>query len=432
MNELLRGGVPQISRQAEAVAPCRNKNCRRYVEPAALFLFGFAVRLSILPYWKNLPLSGDELHYWNWARTAANGRMINNYLHPPLWTYLLGIGALISDNPLYGRMIAVAVSSVSVVIVYLLGKRLFSRKVGLIAGILYAIYPNLVGFSHYLWSENLLACMVLLGALLLFKPAGPDGEFRSPYLSFLILGFGLLVKEFALVAFIASIFAMMATRLTKKWMMLCGCTLIFFAPAILYSGYASIKAQRPVILADAFVFNSNEADAGKIVWKSSTKENLKVFAGRVLEIGKAPRRLVNQVANLWTPNSFLIFRLIRSGEGYASVPHARGIAYIAAGMYVLVIVSGLIGMCYAKNEPFLKYGAGSILVLTLMGLMFLMCSRFRIPFMHIFILYSAAAWADFRGMAQRQSWRRTLILALLLMVFVAVIVEKHSSFGAWG
>jgi 4-amino-4-deoxy-L-arabinose transferase-like glycosyltransferase len=428
----LKSDNQKIQRQATNSRSDRKKAYGVYIEPAALFVFGLAVRFSILPYWKNLPLSGDELHYWNWARVAAEGHLINNYLHPPLWTYLLGIGAFISDNPLYGRMIAAVVSSFSIVVIYLLGKRLFGRKVGLIAGIVYSIYPNLVGFSHYLWSENLLACLVLLGTFFLFGPTGKNGEFRRPYISCLVLGFGLLVKEFALVAFVAAIYSMAATPMTDKWKTVRRCILIFLAPAVLYSCLASFRADRPVILADAFAFNSNEADAGKIVWKSSTKENMKVFAGRLLKIQKAPQRLVSNVANLWTPASFPIFRLISSNEGYRNVPHARAIAYIAAIMYVVIVTSGLIGMCFARNQAFLKYAAANLFVLTSMGLMFLMCSRFRIPFMHIFILYGAVACTDIRGMAERRSWLRGLILAILLTVFAIVLVSKHTSFGAWG
>ena len=200
----------------------------------------------------------------------------------------------------------------------------------------------------------------------------------------------------------------------------------------LYSAIASVSAQRPVLLADAFVYNSNEADSGKVVWEKSTKENLKIFTQRLFKLRDIPARFARQVYNLWTPNSFPIFRLLNSEQRYNNVQYPRLIAYFSAGMYILVVISGFIGMCCAEKNLFQIFTVANLLLLLCTGLFFLMCSRFRIPFMYLFILYGSAMWSDLKSVRRMMTWQRISIFGLLLVVFVDIIISKRTSFGFWG
>jgi 4-amino-4-deoxy-L-arabinose transferase-like glycosyltransferase len=400
--------------------------------PVILVLVTLVARMSLVPYWKNLPLSGDEIYYWDCARSVAKGHFINNFLHPPLWGFVLGIPAAISQDPFAGRVFTVMISSISVAIIYLLGSLIFGRKTGLIAAVIYSAYPNIVGFSHYLWPESLLSLLVLLAALLFFKWLGNEAKRALLYVAFLALGAGMLVKEFALIAFGAMLFTIMVLAVENKRQIIVRSSLMFLAPVLMYSIFASVAAKRPVLLADAFVFNSNEADEGKVVWERSTRENLKAFAGRALEIKKMPERFVGQLLNLWTPTSFPIFRLLKSMEGYRGVPHAWLIAYLSAAAYVLVVGMGIAGMCFARRDALFGFSAANLILLSSAGFMFMMCSRFRISFMYIFILYFAAALADFESIKARINRHRVMALAALLMLFAGIILLKRSSFGYWG
>jgi 4-amino-4-deoxy-L-arabinose transferase-like glycosyltransferase len=403
-----------------------------FVELLVLFGFALALRLSLLPYWMNLPLSGDELYYWSCARSVAHGQLIRTFLHPPLWGYLLGLPAAISDHNLSGRMLTTIIGSLSVPIIYLLGKQLFGRTVGVMAGVIYAVYPNIVGFSHYLWPESLLSLLVLVAALLFFKSMATEKRDTLLYLSFFTLSVGVLVKEFALIPFGAMIFTVLIANVKRKKQIIVRGLAIFIAPVIIYSIFASVLAKRPVLLADAFVFNSNEADAGKEIWKKSTKENLELFAGRLLELKKVPGRFIKQIPNLWTTTSFPIFRLLNSMEKYPDFRYAKMAAYLAAGAYVWVVAFGLVGICCAKKDAFLTFSAANLVFLTSAGALFLMCSRFRISFMYIFILYDSVLLSDFQAAIGRLTWRRMMILTALLVLFLAILIYKRSAFGHWG
>lgn len=401
-------------------------------EPMLLFIFALAVRLSLFPYWKDLNLYGDEFFYWSWAGNIAEGNFLRNFLRPPLWTYMLSIPALMSDNYVYGRAFTAVLSSFSVPLIYSIGKHVFNRKAGIIAGVTYSVYPNIVGYSHYLWSETLLALLILLSTLFFFKAMQNEKKHILVYLSFAVSSIGLLTKEFAVIQFGALILTLFAMELIdRKRIILLG-IIIFLTPVLIYSAIASVYAQRPVILADAFVYNSNEADSGKIVWKKSTKENLEIFTQRLFKFREMPARFARQVYNLWTPNSFPIFRLLNADQKYKDIPYPRPIAYFISGMYVLVIVFGLIGMCCAEKNLFLVFSVGNLLLLLSAGLFFLMCSRFRIPFIYLFILYSSALLSDPKAALKRITWQRVLLIGAVGIVFIDIIVNKVPSFGYWG
>lgn len=402
-------------------------------EPLFLFLFALAVRLSLFPYWEDLQLSGDEIYYWTSARVVAGGTLTKNFLHPPLWSYTLSIPASISDNYVYGRLFTATMSSFSVPVIYFLGKCVFNRKVGIAAGLIYAVYPNVIGFSHYLWAESLLALLMMLSTFLFFRALYDEKKQILFYVSCLVSGIGLLVKETALIQFVSviSVLTVKKDLFRRKYIIICA-VIIFLTPVIMYSTFASVLARRPVMLADAFVYNSNEADCGKDVFKRSTKENLGIFIDRLFMFREIPVRFMTQLCNLWTPNSFPIFRLLNSQQKYSNVPYASLMAYITAGVYVLVIILGLIGICCAENKSFQVFAVANLLFLSSTGLLFLLCSRFRISFMYIFIIYSSIALSDPKAVLRKVTWEKLSLLMAVLAVFAGIIIVKLRSFGYWG
>ncbi|MFX0133846.1 MAG: glycosyltransferase family 39 protein [Candidatus Hodarchaeota archaeon] len=400
--------------------------------PILIFGFALGIRLSLSPYFQNLQLSGDEIYYWSSARVVAGGHLTKNFLHPPLWTYVLSIPSLIYDNIFYGRLFTTIISSFSAPLIYFLGKHVFNRKVGITAGVIYSIYPNILGFSHYLWTETLLSLLILLSTYLFFKTIDDKTKHAFLYLSFFISSLALLVKEFGIIHFGSIIVALFSLSVINKKQLIIRAIMIFLTPVIIYSAFASFLAQRPVMLADAFVYNSNEADYGKNIWKKSTKDNLKIFIDRLFMLREIPARFARQIHNLWTPNSFLIFRLLYSPEKYTDVLYSRLIAYITAGMYISIIVFGLTGMICDEKNLFKVFAVANLLFLSSTGLLFLMCSRFRIPFIYIFIIYSSVVLSNPMAVLRKITWRKSLILLFIFTIFVNIIYEKMSSFGYWG
>jgi len=86
--------------------------------------------------------------------------------------------------------------------VYLLATKVFDRRTGLVAGLLYGLFPEHIGFSHYLWAEILLSFLAVLSVYFLFAFLEDPGDPRRLYGSALAAGFALITKEYILLLFI--------------------------------------------------------------------------------------------------------------------------------------------------------------------------------------------------------------------------------------
>jgi hypothetical protein len=120
-----------------------------------IFVVAFVVRALFLPAMFGLPLVGDEKYYWWVPRHLAAGDLAATTLRPPLWGFLLAIPEWIERNPISGRALTVVLGACAPVLVYRIGTRVFDERTGWVAGLLYAVYPTHIGYSHGLWAEVL-------------------------------------------------------------------------------------------------------------------------------------------------------------------------------------------------------------------------------------------------------------------------------------
>ncbi len=99
---------------------------------------------------------------FGWFYLAARDMLLNNSIplvsmpssHPwlhqgPFWTYILGIALLLADfHPLIGGYVGILFGLLSVLGIYLLGKELFTMRVGFLAAALYATSPLVIIHSR--------------------------------------------------------------------------------------------------------------------------------------------------------------------------------------------------------------------------------------------------------------------------------------------
>jgi len=88
-------------------------------------------------------------------------------VHPPLYDFVLAaVYKVFGYEFLYGRYLSVCLSLVSLVLVYLLGRRLYSHRVGFFAALLFAVEPMMVYFGRRCVQEALGFLLVLIAAML--------------------------------------------------------------------------------------------------------------------------------------------------------------------------------------------------------------------------------------------------------------------------
>jgi 4-amino-4-deoxy-L-arabinose transferase-like glycosyltransferase len=173
-------------------------------------------------------IEGDANGYWELGTKIANGDAYEIYDPPrrilrmpgfPL--FLAGAIKMSSGSYLFARLTLAVVGTLCCLLVYLLGKELFDKQVGLIAAGWCAITPIYAGFSVVLLSETLFALLMLinlwLGTLLYQKiKDGQSGLFLSIATGVLI-GLGTLVRpSWILATLILAVFMILISEKKMK------------------------------------------------------------------------------------------------------------------------------------------------------------------------------------------------------------------------
>lgn len=115
----------------------------------------------------------DARWHVQWAEAVSRGHLLGSeaFFRAPLYPYALGaLFALVGPDLLVARVVQILLGSLAAVMVGLLGARLFGRRTGLLAGLLYASAASLVVFDLELLVEALFVPLAVL-ALLAFERA---------------------------------------------------------------------------------------------------------------------------------------------------------------------------------------------------------------------------------------------------------------------
>jgi 4-amino-4-deoxy-L-arabinose transferase-like glycosyltransferase len=162
---------------------------RRTVEPALLIaILGLAFALRLWGITASLPQSyvADEYDFVHAGLRMIKGGDLNPHwwFHPSLQRYLavatyavvfiLGVprgrwvhvtDITVEDMLYWGRFVGVLSGTLTVLVAYLLGRRLFGARVGLLSAALLAVFPAAVQHSQYNKPDPVIALMTALSVL---------------------------------------------------------------------------------------------------------------------------------------------------------------------------------------------------------------------------------------------------------------------------
>jgi tetratricopeptide (TPR) repeat protein len=135
----------------------------------AIFVFAFAVRFIYLNQIKELPffdtLTMDAQYHDQWAQSILEGEDFTGgvFFRAPLYPYFLAMTyKIFGHNYFTPRLIQFLIGSASCVLIFLLGRKLFNRKTGVIAGFLACLYGVFIYFEGELLIPVLLVFLDLL------------------------------------------------------------------------------------------------------------------------------------------------------------------------------------------------------------------------------------------------------------------------------
>ena len=160
-----------------------------------LFLLTRLVNLKIIP------IFTDEAIYSYWAQIALNDP-VNRYISltdgkQPLFIWFAAIAQYFIDDPLVAtRMVSVASGLGSLIGIYLLANILFSKKVALVASMLYLVLPFTLLYDRMALYDSLLTMLCIWVVLLTVKIAKKP-QLDLALLNGFTLGLALITKSSA-------------------------------------------------------------------------------------------------------------------------------------------------------------------------------------------------------------------------------------------
>jgi len=208
----------------------------------AIFLVSLVVRVLHLSQIRTAPfftlLMGDAQSYHAWAQQIAGGDWIGSdvFYQAPLYPYFLGlVYTLLGDGPMIVRLCQAVIGSLACVFLAFAGWRLFSKPVGIVAGLMLAVYAPAIFFDGLIQKSVLDAFLLCLAlALLSGLVAHPDR--RWPWLWVgLTIGCLMLTRENAMVFVFAILFWLLwyQRHLAKERLVLAGFLLAGLAIVLL-------------------------------------------------------------------------------------------------------------------------------------------------------------------------------------------------------
>lgn len=431
--------------------PVKTGPRRTLLALAALTLLGGLLRLHFASY-PVRPI-GDEVYYFEVARSLALGEghagQNSRALRPPAHPWLLscvfdtdlGAEAALADQVRPLLRLQVALGTLLIALTGWFAWRLFGPVAALAAAAMAALYPTLIAYSHYLWSETFFSVVMLAGLLLVVEVARTWSAWQA-LLAGALFGVGTLTREVALpVALLCALWWLWmapsgrrAVALARGAGMLV-CCLALVAPWT-YRNYRVLGRFVPVASIGWLAMREgNTLPAGS--WLHPDPEGLRewrrlYFAMDEMEAADRAKeetlerirqeqplwilkKLVRTTALLLTPDSYIFKKLSRDGYGEVRLGGVRAVLVATILSYLAVVVLGVIGLA---SRP----GKGRVLlpVLVLAAVFGLhlvanSASRFRVPWMPLVMVYAGHAVASWRTIPHVIRGRRRAFLALGLI-----------------
>lgn len=141
-----------------------------------IFVLAYALRFVYMLQMQSSPHffspTMDPLFHDAWAQNIADGNWVGSkvFFRAPFYAYFLAVVyKIFGHSYIIPRLIQHLIGSVSCVLIYLLARRLFGRKVAVVAGLIAATYGMLLYFEGELLLDSLLVFFDLVLILLLLR-----------------------------------------------------------------------------------------------------------------------------------------------------------------------------------------------------------------------------------------------------------------------
>lgn len=175
----------------------KNKNIILFVVFILFFLLLRLINLSLLP------IFNDESIYldWGWRSTHVPGLLFYSLYDAkqPLLLWIFGIVGYLTNDPIWsGRLVSVLTGLLTLIGIYLISVKYFSKTIALLAGLIYICIPIFVFYDRQILMESALCAVNIYSLYFLLQTLETN---KTKYIIFLgvVLGIGFFIKSTSLV-----------------------------------------------------------------------------------------------------------------------------------------------------------------------------------------------------------------------------------------
>jgi tetratricopeptide (TPR) repeat protein len=395
----------------------------------SLLIFAVAIAIRLIHIWqlKGTPffdtLLGDANGYDQWAQRLAAGDWVGSevFYQAPLYPYFLGgVYAIFGRDLLIVRVIQALIGSASCVLLGLAGERLFSKKVGIAAGFVLAVWAPAIFFDSLLQKSVLDMFFMCLTIWLVSRVVRSADSAASGFSPIVALGCAMallaLTRENALPLIgVVAIWLWFSHRRTILYF---GAGLaIVFAPVVIrnYSVDGGFYLTTSQFGSNFYIGNNANADGtyASIRFGRGSPEYERVDATEVAEESVGRKLSPSEVSSFWTgralafitsqPRSWITLtgRKIRllvnraemidteAQESYAefSTP-LRALGWLTNfGILVPLAAIGLIATWPDRRRLWIMHAL--MLTYAASVVMFYVFARYRFPLVPFLLLFAA-------------------------------------------
>ncbi|MFH1368201.1 MAG: glycosyltransferase family 39 protein [Elusimicrobiota bacterium] len=350
-------------------------------------------------------LSPDCGEWLSVASDIISGKGYGETWRPPGYsTYLAAAMLVFGKSILAFRLLNVLLGSATCVLIYFIGKKVFSYQVGRIASALMCFYPYMIAYTGDLLSETFLTFMIALSVLMLYI-CSEKPDFKIILATGVILGITSLTKSTVLPFYgIACAWLWWRTKSFKTGLLVGIFTLVVIAPWTVRNYFYYGKFIPVSTAGRSFYLACNDnvlhfETAGEFDTPQSAEMSMPGIPAEHEEILKLPRmeqeEIFTRKANEWlkqNPDKFLFLlkaRFLHFWRLYPMMAYKwqKLAAKLTSGVYIPL---GILGI-FLSYRDFRKTSLLALLfvIFTAAHLPFVVVLRYRVPIDPYIIIFAS-------------------------------------------
>ncbi|MCM8786158.1 MAG: glycosyltransferase family 39 protein [Candidatus Omnitrophica bacterium] len=367
-----------------------------------IFIIGFLLRIAFVLTLKNNFYFDDEFEYFKMVQNFLSGKglIVGENLksfRPPLYPLVISVLILFKFNLIGIRVFQSFISTLTVYFIYLIGKKTFGEKTGIVSAFISSFYPFFIFYNGFLLTETLFVFFTVLSIFYLIMTTERNG--KVSFFSGIFLGLSGLTRPILQLYLPVSILHILSFKENLK--------IRFRKIILLVIGFCLTLS--PWIIRNYKIFHKfipGTTMGGWVFWEGNNPYSeggpCSYFPKGILEIEEIERdKLLYRMTFEFikkNPERFMWLLLNKFKRFWNIVPNApeykrkyfyRIVSIFSFGILLPFFIIGFFISLKNKKAQFLH---SLIILFTIFHMIFLSSIRYRLPIEPFYLIFSIYAF----------------------------------------